>query len=79
MQSPATIEELLCRAEALAGRSLGELAHAHDVRSLGSRATRNTKGKPGELIEIVPRRVLYWSDGRAQSTPVETVIDAEAA
>jgi general stress protein 26 len=31
------------------------------------------------LIEITPRRVLYWSDGRAASAPTETAIDSEAA
>lgn len=31
------------------------------------------------LIEITPRRVLYWSDGRASSAPVATVLDEEAA
>jgi general stress protein 26 len=31
------------------------------------------------LIEITPRRVLYWSDGVAATAPVVTVIDGEAA
>ena len=31
------------------------------------------------LIEITPRRVLYWSDGRATSTPVVTDLGEEAA
>jgi general stress protein 26 len=31
------------------------------------------------LIEITPRRVLYWSDGRAGSAPTETAISTEAA
>jgi general stress protein 26 len=31
------------------------------------------------LIEIVPRRVLYWSDGSAQSAPAVTAIGEEAA
>jgi general stress protein 26 len=31
------------------------------------------------LIEITPRRVLYWSDGRAASAPVVTVVGEEAA
>ena len=31
------------------------------------------------LIEIVPRRVLYWSDGQAGRAPVVTVIGEEAA
>jgi general stress protein 26 len=31
------------------------------------------------LIEITPRRVLYWSDGRADQAPAETAIGAEAA
>jgi general stress protein 26 len=31
------------------------------------------------LIEITPRRVLYWSDGRAASAPVVTNLGEEAA
>jgi general stress protein 26 len=31
------------------------------------------------LIEITPRRVLYWSDGRAQAAPVVTTVGEEAA
>jgi general stress protein 26 len=31
------------------------------------------------LIEITPRRVLYWSDGQASSDPVATVLAGEAA
>ncbi len=31
------------------------------------------------LIEITPRRVLYWSDGRAQHAPSITSLDEEAA
>jgi general stress protein 26 len=31
------------------------------------------------LIEITPRRVLYWSDGNATSAPVVTVLGEEAA
>jgi general stress protein 26 len=31
------------------------------------------------LIEITPRRVLYWSDGSASSAPVVTVVGEEAA
>jgi general stress protein 26 len=31
------------------------------------------------LIEITPRRVLYWSDGNASSAPVATVVGEEAA
>jgi general stress protein 26 len=31
------------------------------------------------LIEITPRRVLYWSDGRAGSAPSATEISTEAA
>jgi len=31
------------------------------------------------LIEITPRRVLYWSGGNAASAPVATVLDEEAA
>jgi general stress protein 26 len=31
------------------------------------------------LIEITPRRVLYWSDGQAASAPVSTEIGEEAA
>jgi general stress protein 26 len=31
------------------------------------------------LIEITPRRVLYWSDGSARTAPVVTVIGEEAA
>jgi general stress protein 26 len=31
------------------------------------------------LIEITPRRVLYWSDGQAASAPVSTAIGEEAA
>ncbi len=31
------------------------------------------------LIEITPRRVLYWSDGTAAAAPVVTVIGEEAA
>ncbi len=31
------------------------------------------------LIEITPRRVLYWSDGDAASAPVVTVVGEEAA
>jgi general stress protein 26 len=31
------------------------------------------------LIEITPRRVLYWSDGRADQAPVVTLVDGEAA
>ena len=31
------------------------------------------------LIEITPRRVLYWSDGRAANAPTETAFSEEAA
>jgi general stress protein 26 len=31
------------------------------------------------LIEITPRRVLYWSDGSAASAPASTTIGEEAA
>jgi general stress protein 26 len=31
------------------------------------------------LIEITPRRVLYWSDGQAASSPVATDLEGEAA
>ncbi len=31
------------------------------------------------LIEITPRRILYWSDGNAAAAPVATVIGEEAA
>jgi hypothetical protein len=31
------------------------------------------------LIEITPRRVLYWADGSAASPPVVTVVREEAA
>jgi general stress protein 26 len=31
------------------------------------------------LIEITPRRMLYWSDGSAASAPVVTVVGEEAA
>ena len=31
------------------------------------------------LIEITPRRILYWSDGAASSTPVVTVVEGQAA
>lgn len=31
------------------------------------------------LIEITPRRVLYWSDGNAANAPVVTVVGEEAA
>ncbi len=31
------------------------------------------------LIEVTPRRVLYWSDGAAQTAPLVTAIDEEAA
>ncbi len=31
------------------------------------------------LIEITPRRVLYWSDGSPASAPVVTVLSEEAA
>jgi len=31
------------------------------------------------LIEITPRRVLYWSDGRAEHAPDVTVLTGEAA
>jgi general stress protein 26 len=31
------------------------------------------------LIEITPRRVLYWSDGDAGTAPVVAALDAEAA
>jgi general stress protein 26 len=31
------------------------------------------------LIEITPRRVLYWSDGNAASAPAVTVLGEEAA
>jgi general stress protein 26 len=31
------------------------------------------------LIEITPRRVMYWSDGDASTTPVVTVVREEAA
>jgi general stress protein 26 len=31
------------------------------------------------LIEITPRRVLYWSDGRADRAPVVTLVGREAA
>lgn len=31
------------------------------------------------LIEVTPRRVLYWSDGAAQTTPLVTPIGEEAA
>src|SRR3989304_4053247 len=31
------------------------------------------------LIELTPRRVLYWSDGNAASVPAVTVVSEEAA
>ncbi len=31
------------------------------------------------LIEITPRRILYWSDGNAAAAPIATVIGEEAA
>jgi hypothetical protein len=31
------------------------------------------------LIEITPRRVLYWPDGRAEQAPQVTTLGAEAA
>ena len=31
------------------------------------------------LIEITPRRVLYWADGRARHEPSVTVLDSAAA
>jgi general stress protein 26 len=31
------------------------------------------------LIEITPRRVLYWADGSAASAPVVTIVGEEAA
>ena len=31
------------------------------------------------LIEISPRRVLYWSDGAASVAPLETLVGTEAA
>lgn len=31
------------------------------------------------LIEVTPRRVLYWSDGQAGTAPLVTAIGAEAA
>ena len=31
------------------------------------------------LIEITPRRVLYWADGQAPTAPAVTVIGEEAA
>jgi general stress protein 26 len=31
------------------------------------------------LIEITPRRVLYWSDGRADQAPIVTLVGREAA
>jgi general stress protein 26 len=31
------------------------------------------------LIEITPRRVLYWSDGQAQTAPVVTTFEREVA
>ena len=31
------------------------------------------------LIEITPRRVLYWADGETSAAPIVTVIDKEAA
>jgi hypothetical protein len=31
------------------------------------------------LIEITPRRVLYWADGAASSAPAVTVVGQEAA
>jgi general stress protein 26 len=31
------------------------------------------------LIEITPRRALYWTDGRAATDPVDTIIGEEAA
>jgi general stress protein 26 len=31
------------------------------------------------LIEITPRRVLYWADGRATAEPVVSVVGEEAA
>jgi general stress protein 26 len=31
------------------------------------------------LIEITPRRVMYWADGQPMNSPTVTVIDAEAA
>lgn len=31
------------------------------------------------LIEIVPRRILYWADGQASQSPEVTAIAAEAA
>jgi general stress protein 26 len=31
------------------------------------------------LIEITPRRVLYWSDGQASTPPLVTIVGEEAA
>ena len=31
------------------------------------------------LIEVTPRRVLYWPDGAASSEPMTTIVDREAA
>ena len=31
------------------------------------------------LIEITPRRVLYWSDGKPAVAPVSTIVDEQAA
>ncbi len=31
------------------------------------------------LIEITPRRALYWADGDASTTPVATIVGTEAA
>jgi hypothetical protein len=31
------------------------------------------------LIEITPRRILYWPDGKAGSVPRMTVVREEAA
>jgi len=31
------------------------------------------------LIEITPRRVFFWPDGRAQHRPIVTILGEEAA
>jgi hypothetical protein len=31
------------------------------------------------LIEMTPRRVLYWPDGRTDTQPVVTIVGQEAA
>jgi hypothetical protein len=31
------------------------------------------------LIEITPRRVLYWADGQPSTAPQATLVKAEAA